>query len=56
MPASPPRQGDGTDHQRDHEGEQADHHEFHHALDAPAQPHAAHGKTEDHRYAHPEAG
>ena len=51
-----PRQGDGTDHQRDHEGEQADHHEFHHALDAPAQAHAAHGKTEDHRYAHPEAG
>ena len=51
-----PRQRDGTDHQRDHEGEQADHHEFHHALDAPAQAHAAHGKTEDHRYAHPEAG
>ena len=50
------RQGDGTDDKRDHEGEQADHHEFDHSLDAPAQAHAAYAETEDHRRAHPEAG
>ena len=48
-----PRQGDGADHQKEHDDKQATHHDFGNALDAPLQPHGADEEPGDDRNGHP---
>ena len=48
-----PRQGDGADHQKDHDDKQATHHDFGNALDAPLQSHGTDEEPGEDRNGHP---